>query len=196
MVCTRRIGLLMTAAVGVALCGCAGGIHRHGEQQFAVTGSYGFPIQGDSIWPEGKGEAENIGVSTAYRYFLRDRLAVGAAITPYRKYIQSDGDSTATELQVGLRYFFWEFDIADRPIGLFAEALGGLMYSTTSVPEAGSNTNFTQDTGVGFEMRVTDVISWVGGYRYRHLSHGHIFAGGDNPGQNDHQVYTGIAITW
>jgi hypothetical protein len=43
-------------------------------------------------------------------------------------------------------------------------------------------------------MKLTDRISWTSGYRLKHLSNGNLF-NDDNPSQNDHHVYTGIAIT-
>ncbi len=176
------------------LTACTGGIHRQGQHQLSLHGSYGFPIKGDTLWPEGLGQAENVGVTIGYGYFARDRLALRAALTPYRRYRQPDGDAHAGELQVGLRYYFWDFEIGDTPVGLYAEALGGLMHASRRIPAGGAHTNFTQDAGVGFEVQFSDQISWITGYRYRHISHGHVFAGDPNPGQNDNQVYTGLAI--
>lgn len=194
----RIIAGVACSTLLVGAVGCAGGIHRQGEQQFSLHASYGFPIKGDSIYPEGKGTAENAGVTLGYSYFVRDRLALNVDLTPYRKYNQPNGNITAGELQIGARYYFFDFDLplGDIPVGFFGEIRGGLMHSSKAVPELGSHTNFTQDTGIGFEARVTDNVSWISGYRYRHLSHGHVFSGDPNPSQNDNQVYTGIAITW
>lgn len=175
--------------------GCTGGLHRAGERQFTLLGSYGYPVKGEAIWPDGDGRAENAGLSLGYNYFPADRLALGASITPYRLYNQSDGDAYAGELQLAVRYYFAEFELGSTPASLFAEALGGMMHSARSVPEAGSHTNFTQDTGVGVELQLIEGVSWITGYRFRHLSNGYVF-GHDNPSQNDHQVYTAIGFSW
>lgn len=196
MFSARRLAITATILLGIAaLTGCTGGIHRAGDQQFSLHASSDWPIRGEAIWPDGDGRAENFGVTLGYNYFFQDRWAFLTNVTPYRRYNQSDGDITAGEFQIGFRWFFWEFDLADVPVGLYAEALGGILHASQSVPELGSNTNFTQDTGVGFEARISDHVSWQAGYRLRHLSNGHIF-GPENPSQNDSQVYVGIAISW
>lgn len=186
------MAVLALAAFGAA--GCHGGLHRQGEHQLSVSGSFGTPIKGDVIWPDGDGRADNAGVTLDYGYYVRDRLSVVAAGTPYRNYKQSDGDVYTGEFQLGLRYHFFDFNVADVPVGLYAEALGGIMAGSKSVPEEGSHANFTQDTGVGVEVQLMDGVQWTTGYRLRHVSNGYIF-GSENPSQNDHHVYTGIAIT-
>lgn len=193
----RRLKLhILGQVVLVLLAGCTGGLHRQGQQQLGVTGSWGHPISGEVIWPDGAGRAENEGATLSYSYYPSDRWAVMVAGSPYRRYVQTDGDVYAGELEVGVRYHFWEFDIADVPVGLHVEALGGLMTGSRSIPENGAMTNFTQSTGIGFEVHLDKHLSWLGGYRLRHLSHGHVWTGGENPSQNDHHIYTGLAFTW
>ncbi len=186
---------LLIVAIPLTCAGCGSGIHRRGEHQVTLLGSYDHPIKGQAIWPDGDGRADNAGVAVGYNYFLTDRFSVGGAITPYRNYNQSDGDAAAAELQVALRYHFADFEIVNTPVGLYAELLGGMMQSSASVPEAGSHTNFTQDAGVGMEVRLGEGFSWLTGYRLRHVSNGYIFSD-KNPSQNDHQVYTGLAFSW
>jgi hypothetical protein len=38
-------------------------------------------------------------------------------------------------------------------------------------------------------------VSWISGYRMKHLSNADLF-GDDNPAQNDHHIYTGLAFSW
>lgn len=191
----RLLRLAGAGAAALPFCGCTGGLHHKGQQQFTVLGSYDHSIKGEVIWPDGDGRGDNAGVALGYNYFTADRFSVGAALTPYRNYNQSDGDAYAGEFQIALRYYFAEFDVAETPVGLYAELTGGLMQSGPSVPEDGTHTNFTQDSGLGFEVKLSDNVSWISGYRLRHESNGYVF-GQDNPSQNDHQVYTGIAISW
>lgn len=236
-----RCGLVCFSCLAAA--GCTGGLHRRGDHQVSLLGSYGHPIKGDVIWPDGEGRADNGGVAVGYNYFVGDRFSVGAAITPYRNYNQSEGDAYAGEFQIALRYYVAEWELigerasrrrggdshspahiarvgdsylpahiapvgdshppppgpaATGPapaLGIFVEALGGLMQSNRSVPEGGSHTNFTQDAGLGLELRLADNVSWMTGYRLRHVSNGNVF-GGENPSQNDHQAYMGVAFSW
>lgn len=194
---TRRfVGLVLQCVLpAAALMGCTGGMHHKGEQQVSVVGSYGYPIKGPVGWPAGDGRAPNAGVTASYHYFFADRWAVAANLTPYRGYAQDDGTITTGEYSMGVRYFITEFDLFERPFGIFADLHGGLLYAAHSVPEGGANLNFTQETGIGFEYRITPRVSWVGGYRLRHLSDGYLFAS-DNPSQNDQQIFTGIAISF
>lgn len=175
--------------------GCSGGVHRAGENQIGLTGSFGAAIKGETYWHDADGRADNAGVTVDYQRFLSDRWVVMAALTPARVYNQSDRDVYAGEFQAGFRYHFFEFDVGDRPVSLFAEILGGLLYGAHSVPERGSNFNFTQDLGAGVEVQLADRVSWVTGYRMKHLSNADLF-NGENPAQNDHHVYTGIQISW
>jgi hypothetical protein len=147
------------------------------------------------FWPYADGRADNAGVALAYNYFATDRVSIGAAVTPYRVYNQSDGDIYAGEIQLAARYYLADFKLGQAPVGIFGEVLGGMMQSAKSVPETGTHTNFTQDTGLGVEVRLTDKVSWITGYRLRHLSNCYAF-GAENPSQNDHQVYTGIGVSW
>lgn len=187
--------VLLASAQAVLLVGCSGGMHHRGEQQVSLVGSYDHPIKGRVGWPAGDGRAANAGVTASYHYFFADRWAVAANLTPYRGYAQDDGTITAGEYSMGVRYFITEFDMFDRPFGVFADLQGGMLYAARSVPEGGSNVNFTQETGIGFEYRITPRISWVGGYRLRHMSNAYLFDD-QNPSQNDQQIFTGIAISF
>ncbi len=178
------------------LTGCSGGLHRQGEQQISLHGSWGAPISGGGIWPPADGKDENWGATVGYGHYLSDRVAFKVDLTPYRQYRVNRGAVHAGELQIGFRYHFAEVPVGETEVGLFAEIYGGLMHSSETYPEGGANTNFTQDTGVGFEVPLADNVSWTSGYRYRHLSHGHVFGGDPNPSQNDNQVYTGLTFSW
>ncbi len=183
---------LLTAAM---MLGCTGGLHRAGQQQVSLSGSFGHAIKGDVLWPYGLGRADNAGVTLGYHYFTADRWALGVAVTPYRSFNQLGVDSEAAELQLGARYYFAEFDAGGLPVGLFAEMWGGMLTANHPTPPAGSHTNFTQNTGLGFEVQLSEHISWISGYHLRHMSNCYVF-GEDNPSQNDHFVFTGLAFAW
>lgn len=193
-----RIGVvrfIAAAAASATLCsaaGCKGGLHRRGEWRAELIASYEEPIRGETLWADADGRAEVAGLTVSADHFLADRTALIIAATPYRIYNQPDGDVYAGEFQLGARYYITEWN-KPLPMALYAEVLGGVTLGRHSIPEDGSAFNFTQDTGVGIEAKLTDNISWVTGYRFKHLSNGNFF-NDDNPSQNDHQVYTGISI--
>lgn len=184
---------LSIVSLSIAMAGCQGGLHHKGEHRLQVTGSYGEPIGGNAVWPEGDGTGQNAGVTVEYDYFTADRLALVGAATPYRIYNQDDGDVFAYEIQFGLRYHFLDFEMGEVPVGLFGEALGGVTHGAKTIPETGSHFNFTQDTGIGVEARLTEDVSWIAGYRLKHLSNARMFDD-DNPSQNDNFVYTGLSV--
>lgn len=231
-----RFALLASIVTLCALTvGCTGGMHRRGEHQLTLLGSYDHPIKsGVGLWSAADGRSESAGLALGYNHFVADRFSVGAAVSPYRFFNQSEGDTFGGEFQLALRYYFLDFDLSDKPsrerrnraaasqsadrdrvqpalgetssgdttprdmrpnVGFFVELLGGMMHTRRSVPEDGTRTNFTQDTGLGMEVRLTDNVSWISGYRLRHFSNCQVF-GKDNPSQNEHQVYTGIGISW
>jgi opacity protein-like surface antigen len=189
----RKSGLIaICLAALVSLCACTGGHHAKGDGQWSLVASHGSPTQGRTLWPEAKGDAENIGAAAEYAYFATDRLAVAGAIG-VRRYDQPEGDVTAGEIQLGLRYHAFSFRAGEIPLSVYAELFGGLQSGNRAVPLGGSKTNFTQDTGLGLEAQLSERTSWLLGYRLKHLSNAEIF-GDSNPSQNDHQVYAGLAF--
>lgn len=190
---TLRSALLAATLVSAFLtAGCAGGAFLPGERLVSVTGSYGSPTTSAGLWPAAQGQAENVAVAAEYGHFVRDRLEVAAAAA-LRRYDQAGQGVTAAEIQFGARYHFVSFALGTIPAGFYGEVFAGIQSGSRAVPERGSKTNFTQDTGFGFELRVAPRARWITGYRFKHLSNGEIF-GDENPSQNDHQLYTGIAF--
>lgn len=181
----RAVWLL---ALLLPLSGCSGGLHRQGEHQLSLVGSYSEPFD-----PDGRGAAG--GITAGYHYFLQDRLALLVNLTPYRSYCQPDGHATAGEVQLGLRWHFWDCELGELPLGLYAELLAGVMQASRSVPEAGAHTNFVEGAGVGVELRLSEEVFWTTGCRLRHMSHAGILDSGPNPGQDDVLVYTGLAVS-
>jgi hypothetical protein len=181
--------------VSLLAMGRQGGMHHEGEHQASFIGSFGTAIKGETIRPNGDGRADNAGFTGPYSYDLSDRAAFSAALTPARIYNQSDQDVYTGEFQIGFRWHFFEFDIGTVPVGLYADVWGGMLYGARSVPDEGSNFNFTQDLGMGFEAEIMDNVYWTGGYRHKHLSNGDCF-NDDNSSPNDNPVYPGIAFSW
>jgi hypothetical protein len=175
--------------------GCAGGIHRRGEQQVAVQSTYADPFRDHPVWGIGRGKAQNWSVGAGYGYFLADRCALLAAVTPLRVFDADGEDVRAAEFQLGIRAFVLEFHTGSAPTALYFEVLGGRMWADDPVPPAGTEDNWTQDFGTGFEWRLSDRTSLLLGYRLRHFSNGK-GSGSDNPSQNENVVLGALAFTW
>lgn len=182
-------GSVLLAVLGLGLTGCQGGLHRKGEHGLQVYGAYGQPF-------DKSGRGETASATVGYNYHFQDRWAFQAQVTPYRNYNLPEGDATAGEWQIGLRWYFVDFDLGKLPVGLYSELLAGMMHASRSVPEDGAHTNFVEDIGLGVELQLAERVSWITGARLRHLSHAHVFGGEPNPGQDDWLVYTGLQFSF
>ena len=179
--------------VAIALTGClSGGLHRRGDQQIVVHANYGKAIVGtSSLGFIGGGTADNAGLTLSYDQFVEDRVAVSSSVS-YRYFDQSDGPVHAAELEVGLRFFFFEFETVAFSFDIY---IGG-MVGTRSVPLNGSHGNFLLGIGPTMEIQLSKKLSVLLGYQFRHLSNAGGFRDPDNPTQNDHRFYAGVAIPW
>lgn len=179
--------------VTIVLTGCrGGGLHRRGDRQIAVQANYGKAIVGTSyLGFIGGGAADNAGLTLSYHHFVEDRVAVSGSVS-YRYFDQSDGPVHAAELEVGLRFLFLEFDTIAFSFDIY---VGG-MVGTRSVPGAGSHGNFLFGIGPTMEIQLSKKLSVLLGYQFRHLSNAGGFKDPDNPTQNDHRFYAGVAIPW
>jgi hypothetical protein len=188
----RSAGILLVAV----LAGCDGGWHVRKEQQVLSQVAVGIPSSdGDLFWAGEDEPAPNVAGGVGYARFVRDRFALLGTLA-YRYYDQVDGPVHAAEFQFGMRYFLpLEFRLAQLPIGFFVDANVGVMQSSRSVPEEGSDTNVVQEAGGGVEAILGDRTSLLLGWHQRHTSWG----GGNvphNPGYNDHQVFLAFAWRW
>lgn len=75
----------------------------------------------------------------------------------------------------------------------FLKSSGGFMYFSKRFPDdRGVRFNFTLELGGGLEFVLADNISFTLGYKYHHMSNGHL--GNINPGIDSNVFYTGITI--
>ncbi|WP_445665012.1 acyloxyacyl hydrolase [Fodinibius sp. AD559] len=75
----------------------------------------------------------------------------------------------------------------------FLKSSTGFMYFKKPFPDdRGVQFNFTLEFGAGMEIMVLDNLSLSVGYKYHHMSNGHL--GKINPGVDSNIFYTGITI--
>jgi opacity protein-like surface antigen len=180
---------LRAAVVALLLCAaCAGGRHHRGDRAWAATAHWGLPITRDVLDLRGNGRANNAGATVEGHWFVRDRLALLATVTPLHVYDQSDGTAFAAGFAVGPRLHVWERG----RFGLFGDVLGGIQLSTRSIPEEGTHYNWSLALGPGCEYELRDSLWLQLGYRFRHISNGRGRVA-SNPSQNDHFIWVGLA---
>lgn len=90
---------------------------------------------------------------------------------------------------IGLRYLH----TLSKPVELYTEASLAPMYLSIDTEEQGhSGFNFLLQAGGGLQYRASNDLGIFAGYRFRHLSHGHI-ADRPNVGIESSALVTGIA---
>lgn len=182
---TWMLLLTMTAAA------CAGGRHRQGDRQAVFSASFGEPIDGKSLGFTGHGEARNVGLAAAGQWFLRDRWAIGVQAGG-RYYDQTGGAAFGLEIEGTARHYLFEWG----PVGFLFEVSGGGQVASRDVPPGGTSLNWVFGFGPTVEVPLGETTDLLAGYQWRHLSNG---KGGDspeNPTQNDHRLWIGVAIDW
>lgn len=85
----------------------------------------------------------------------------------------------------------WHF-LAEDTWSLFASIGGGVMGSTASVPEGGSEFNFTPSAGLGATFEVADGLRLYLSARWFHVSNAGTFA--DNPGRDSLSLWAGLSF--
>ena len=87
----------------------------------------------------------------------------------------------------------WNFPAAgQRGPRIFAEASGGLLFTTAPVPARTTSFNFIDQAGFGVRIEESSVRAWVVGYRFQHISNGGRVK--PNPGKNFNFVYVGVSF--
>ena len=87
----------------------------------------------------------------------------------------------------------WNFPPAgERGPRLFAEAGGGLLFTSEPVPVRTTTFNFIDQAGFGVRIEDSAGRAWILGYRFQHISNaGRVKP---NPGANFNFVYAGVSF--
>jgi len=174
--------------------GCrGGGLHRKGEKLWSVQAQYGTPIPGDSISGQVHGTAPTAGVGAFNHWYVTDRIALGAGLTP-TLYFEDAGTAFGAEGNGQIRWHFWESE----SIGFFLDLQGGFLLATADVPTGGTRYNLSYGMGAGFEVPLDERRRLLGGVLLHHFSNGKGLGIDvpDNPSQNEVRFWLGFGSTW
>ena len=87
----------------------------------------------------------------------------------------------------------WNFaPVKSRPMRVFAEASGGVLYTSDAVPVRTTAFNFIDQAGFGVRYQQDPRRTWLLGYRFQHVSNGGRVK--PNPGANFNFVYAGVSF--
>ena len=87
----------------------------------------------------------------------------------------------------------WNFGpMRGHPLRVFAEASGGIVYTSRAVPVRTTAFNFIDQAGFGMRLERNPRSAWLLGYRFQHISNGGRVK--PNPGANFNLVYAGVSF--
>ena len=170
---------------------CHGGHHKKGDRQIVLTADYSEPTLGHSLGFKGHGDARNVGTNAGVQWFMEDRWALGVR-TGLRYYDQTGGAVGAWEVEFTARHYL--FEIGEMSLGF--DVTGGGSLATSDIPPGGTSTNWIWGFGPIFEYPIDDKTDLLFGYQWRHLSNGKGGDNPDNPTQNGHRFWVGVAFDW
>ncbi|MFM8640637.1 MAG: acyloxyacyl hydrolase [Planctomycetota bacterium] len=153
--------------------------------RFGAQWSWRVNVEADWIGDlQGANEAmARIGAS----WFFFENVELAGYVTG--GYVWQDVENAGTYgLDLELRWHF----LAKETWSLFASIGGGVMGSTASVPEGGSEFNFTPSAGLGATFEVADGLRLYLSARWFHVSNAGTFA--DNPGRDNLSLWAGLSF--
>ncbi|MSO55556.1 MAG: acyloxyacyl hydrolase [Acidobacteria bacterium] len=94
---------------------------------------------------------------------------------------------------VSLLHLRWNFaPVTSRRLRVFAEASGGLLYTSRPVPVRTTRFNFIDQAGFGLRFENRARRAFLIGYRFQHISNGGRVR--PNPGANFNFLYAGVTF--
>lgn len=154
--------------------------HRFGEQW-----SWRLDVEAD--WINDLSDANQAMARIGLAWFFVDNVELAGYVTGGYVW-QPVEDAGAYGLDLELRWHF----LARETWSLFASVGGGVMGSTASVPEGGSEFNFTPSLGLGGTLEVAPDVRLYLSARWLHVSNAGTFA--DNPGRDNLSVWAGLSF--
>lgn len=155
-------------------------VRRFGEQW-----SWRLDVEGD--WINDLSDANQAMARLGIAWFFVDDVELAGYVTGGYVW-QPVEDAGAYGLDLELRWHF----LARDTWSLFASIGGGVMGSTASVPDGGSEFNFTPSLGLGCTLEVARDIRLYVSARWLHISNAGTYA--DNPGRDNLSVWAGLSF--
>jgi hypothetical protein len=158
---------------------------RAAPAEFGAKDSWRLNVEGEWIGDfEDANQAQaRIGASW---FFARN---VELALYGTGGYVWQPGEDAGTYgLDLEIRWHF----LARDEWSLFASVGGGVMGSTSPVPDGGSPFNFTPSVGGGATLEVAENTRLYVSARWYHVSNGGTYA--NNPGRNGLGLWIGLSV--
>lgn len=154
-------------------------------RRFGEQWSWRLDVEGD--WINDLGDANQAMARIGLAWFFVDDVELAGYVTGGYVW-QPVEDAGAYGLDLELRWHF----LARDTWSLFASVGGGVMGSTASVPEGGSEFNFTPSVGLGCTLEVASDVRLYLSARWFHVSNAGTYA--DNPGRDNLSVWAGLSF--
>lgn len=134
-------------------------------------------------------------VRFSYHYFAAEDFEINLALTGW-VHDQPNDDEFSGSFDLGFRYHF--LTASDKRWSVYADTGIGVMLSSGSVPEGGTDVNFTPRAGVGVTMRLPDGFGGEAGGRldlgvgWQHFSNASSSGSDRNPARDSLFVRVGV----
>jgi hypothetical protein len=163
-------------------CQAASTDYVQGTNEWSIAGGYIQERTGNSTY------LANVTLTRAV--YVLDNTAVGVQVPVY--FAHDDENAAGVGIQAMARYHFLNIN----RFSLFADILGGALYTTDDFPTGGTELNFTYAGGPGADFRLAPHLYLIAGFRFQHVSNGFIEGRDRNPILNSIGGYMGIKWTF
>lgn len=135
-------------------------------------------------------EATDVNLRASFSHFLVDDVEISPELGLFY-HDQAGGPEYSLNTALVFRWHL----LKGEGWSLFADAGGGFLFSTDSVPPGGSHINFTPRVGVGCTYEMPRLGGRLqAGLRWHHVSNARITGDRENPANDAPMIYVGFMI--
>jgi hypothetical protein len=179
---THLAAILLPFSFFASVAGAADSQFAKGTQTWTLSGGYTTERTGESTY------LANATIARGF-YFL-DNAAFDVQVPIY--FAHDDEIAGGFGLQALARYHFLNV----QRFSLYADILGGILWTSDDFPTGGTEFNFTYAGGPGASYRMTEHAHLLAGFRFQHVSNGFIEGRDRNPILNSLGGYVGVMWTF
>jgi hypothetical protein len=185
--CSATLAILLLGATSAHAQGEKGGVEVGGIFGTSLPVTW-LRAHADRRLTMGSLDVGRMMTNTLGRGPLAGRFELLLEITPLTILQQS---SRLFGLAASPLHMRWNFAPEHR-FGAYAEASGGVLITSQPFPPRTTTFNFLDQAGFGLRVGTGARLSWLGGYRFQHISNaGRVKP---NPGANFNFAYVGVSF--
>ncbi len=158
---------------------------RAGSAFVEAKAHYGIPVLQQSIFWDGNGEVDDVGVGLRVYRNIADGWALGGGIVASNWFV-SGADVQSLEAEGVLRCYPFAGS------RLFLSGNTGFQQANDAIPPGGTEWNFTFGFGPGYDVPIAEHTSLLMAADYHHISNALGHENPHNPSQNEVRLWIGL----